>query len=183
LGLARGPRPWGDRPCPKPGKHAQQTGWEARKALGPSDALAREWQCQFLDLGSNSLSGPVPPQLFHPASRLISADLSRNQLSGPVPSPANTSAGATRASRISVLNLSGNRLTGMLPLELFRVYLAYFDASNNDLEGPVAPLLRTCWALNYLELSDNRLDGAIPGELAAQNMHVGGGGVWDGGRG
>ena len=88
-----------------------------------------------LELGSNGLVGPIPPELGGLAEldRLI---LSDNELTGPIPPELGALA------RVKVLTLAGNQLAGPIPPEL----------------GGLA-------AVEVLWLDRNRLTGAVPAEL------------------
>jgi hypothetical protein len=67
-----------------------------------------------------------------------------------------------------VLNLAGNSLRGRLPAT-FPEGLKSLDLSGNRLNGAIPPALGSCAALRCLRLASNSLDGTIPariGELA-----------------
>ena len=73
-----------------------------------------------------------------------------------------------QAGRVSSLDLSRNRLTGPIPIEL--AYLAQLEElflSVNNLEGPIPPELGSLTQLRELHLTVNDLSGAIPAELGS----------------
>ena len=64
------------------------------------------------------------------------------------------------------LDLSDNRLTGSIPVELGnRVRITHFDLSNNDLTGTIPGELGNLSELNSLSISGNPLAGPLPREL------------------
>ena len=87
-----------------------------------------------MNLSSNRLSGPIPPQLgnlsFHHDNG-TGLDLSSNLLSGPIPP-------ALSNLRVEFLNISNNLLTGTLPPLLGWPGLRHIlDVGDNALTGPL----------------------------------------------
>ncbi|CAA7401136.1 unnamed protein product [Spirodela intermedia] len=84
-----------------------------------------------LNLGNNSLSGTIPPEIGQ-LKRLVILDLSVNNFSGEIPEK------LSDLSDLETLNLSGNRLSGPIPRALIRLnFLSVFSVANNNLSGPV----------------------------------------------
>ena len=114
-----------------------------------------------IDLPSNGLSGPIPPELGR-LSKLVHLDLNYNwTLSGTIP----PELGNLR--NLVHLNLSGNDLSGTIPPELGNLRnLVHLDLSNNDLSGTIPPELGRLSKLVNLHLHLNwTLSGEIPPEL------------------
>ncbi|XP_076960626.1 LRR receptor-like serine/threonine-protein kinase GHR1 [Bidens hawaiensis] len=108
---------------------------------------------KILRLGNNNLSGSIPEALLQESSMVLSElDLSLNELKGPVDSISSTT--------LRSLNLSSNKLTGVLPLIIG--HCAVIDLSNNMLSGNLSRIQG--WG-NYVEeinLSSNLLTGSFP---------------------
>ncbi|KAJ0561399.1 putative protein kinase RLK-Pelle-LRR-III family [Helianthus annuus] len=108
---------------------------------------------RILRLGNNRLSGSLPEALLQETSMVLSElDLSLNELKGPVDSISSTT--------LRSLNLSSNKLTGVLPLIIG--HCAVIDLSNNLLSGNLSRIQG--WG-NYVEeinLSSNLLTGSFP---------------------
>ena len=69
-------------------------------------------------------------------------------------------------SRVTSLNLGGNRLKGLLPIELFHLTsLRGLSLEGNLLSGPIPTELGRLANLTHLYLFDNQLTGSIPPEL------------------
>ncbi|BBN15126.1 hypothetical protein MPTK1_6g17260 [Marchantia polymorpha subsp. ruderalis] len=115
-------------------------------------------QVARIKLGSNQLSGAIPPNLC--SSPLEELDLSRNRLSGSIP-PGFMS----NCSKLLVLHLEGNQLTGPIP-ELIEhssndVFQQLF-LQENRLTGPFPGFLHKFGLLRELNLSHNNLSGELP---------------------
>ncbi|RCV30861.1 hypothetical protein SETIT_6G129800v2 [Setaria italica] len=86
-----------------------------------------------LDLRNNSLSGELP-QGVRRWQKLTQLDLAGNHLTGPIP---------PELGELPVLNsldLSDNELTGNVPVQLENLKLSLFNLSNNRLAGALPPL-------------------------------------------
>ncbi|XP_019178389.1 PREDICTED: probably inactive leucine-rich repeat receptor-like protein kinase At5g48380 [Ipomoea nil] len=86
-----------------------------------------------LDLSSNDIYGPIPPNISNVIKYVTTLDLSSNQLSGEIPR------GLANCSYLNVLRLDSNQLTGQIPRELGQLNrIKTFSVSNNTLlTGPV----------------------------------------------
>nr|GMD15707.1 probably inactive leucine-rich repeat receptor-like protein kinase At5g48380 [Ipomoea batatas] len=86
-----------------------------------------------LDLSSNDIYGPIPPNISNIIKYVTTLDLSSNHLSGEIPR------GLANCSYLNVLRLDSNQLTGQIPRELGQLdRIKTFSVSNNTLlTGPV----------------------------------------------
>ncbi|GJZ36732.1 kinase RLK-Pelle-LRR-XI-1 family protein [Tanacetum coccineum] len=107
----------------------------------------------YLDLSQNNFVGPIPSSLgcmFNLAHVLY---LSDNDLGGHIPS----SFGNLRA--LTFLNLGMNHISGPIPLHIRNLkYLEHIDLSKNRMTG-VVKTLKACTMLHYLDLSSNNFVG------------------------
>ena len=78
------------------------------------------WELESLNLDSNRLSGPIPPELGG-LPNLTELELSDNELSGPIPPELGGLSNLTR------LRLSGNQLSGCIPEGLREVLSSDLD--------------------------------------------------------
>ena len=95
-------------------------------------------------------------------SQLEWLSLSGNQLTGPIPVE------LSQLSQLQVLNLSGNQLTGPIPAGVVPTLPAGMvkPPSGNQLTGPIPVALNQLSQLQLLRLSGNQLIGSIPVELS-----------------
>ncbi|KAK7262546.1 hypothetical protein RJT34_30120 [Clitoria ternatea] len=129
-------------------------------------------------LSHNQLTGPIPPSVSK-VYGLADLDLSLNRLSGSVPGWLGKMAvldslklrgnklteeipREVLGSRMSVLDLSGNALSGRIA-NVFgaKSYFISINLSRNNLTGSVAKSMVLASYIGYLDLSHNRLCGAI----------------------
>ncbi|WVZ88206.1 hypothetical protein U9M48_034751 [Paspalum notatum var. saurae] len=127
-------------------------------------SLSRLDRLRVLNLSGNSLHGAVPPELLR-MPRLHVLDLSQNNLTGVLggpPSSAGTSSG------IKHLDVSSNELTGVLPDSLTSCSeLEYLNMENNSLHGALVDFnFSRLTRLRALHLGWNRLHGRLPASLA-----------------
>ncbi|XAR57768.1 hypothetical protein NMG60_11026024 [Bertholletia excelsa] len=136
----------------------------------------------FLDLRFNSLSGPVPPQVFNldldvlflnnnqfsgkipdnlGKTPVLYLTLAKNWFSGPIPK----SIGEAADTLVEVLFL-GNQLSECLPYEIGKLKkLTVFDASRNLLTGPIPHSFGCLPKIEQLNLASNKLYGTVPESL------------------
>lgn len=113
----------------------------------------------FLSLQDNALTGPIPAELGN-LSRLQGLFLFNNQLTGSIPG----SLGNLVA--LDALWLDRNGLTGQIPAELGNLTnLVQLDLRSNSLSGPIPAELGRLSRLQTLWLNNNELSGPIPAEL------------------
>lgn len=84
-------------------------------------------------------------------------NLSGNNLTGEIP------LGITSLAGLGTLNLSRNHLTGSIPNEIGNMrWLETLDLSNNKLSGPIPQSITSLNSLSYFNVSHNNLAGRIP---------------------
>ncbi|KAL3700763.1 hypothetical protein R1sor_018785 [Riccia sorocarpa] len=108
-------------------------------------------ELQFLGLSGNKLEGSIPWDLSN-LNKLQSVILSGNKLTGPIPD------GIGRLPSLTTLSLADNKLSGNVPDFTAAKSLKHLDLSGNELTGSL-PLLP--YGVKYVSLSDNRLDGGM----------------------
>ncbi|XP_052142420.1 MDIS1-interacting receptor like kinase 2-like isoform X2 [Oryza glaberrima] len=113
-----------------------------------------------LDLGMNSLSGPIPSDIGRLAE-LSYLDLSGNVLNGSIPPSIGN------LTNLAFLDLSSNYLSGRIfdctPGTLHN--LEYLNLTYNKLTGPIPSSLGNLTRLYHLHLGFNNLSGHIPREI------------------
>ena len=119
-------------------------------------------QTTYLDLGSNQLTGEIPPEIGK-LTNLIYLDLGSNQLTGEIP----TEIG--KLTNLTGLLLYDNELTGVIPSEIGNLTnLIYLMLSSNELSGSIPPEIGNLANLQGLNLHSNQLSGNIPDEICNQ---------------
>ncbi|XP_054792627.1 uncharacterized protein At4g06744-like [Prosopis cineraria] len=145
----------------------------------PMEVLSNNDKLLFLDLRFNSLTGPVPPELFtrdldvifinnnqfsgnlpwnfgHTRARYLT--FANNRFTGRIP----RSIGNTSKTLTEVLFL-GNQFSGCLPYEVgFLKKATVFDVSNNSLTGPIPESFACLEKIRFLNLAHNKFYGAVP---------------------
>ncbi|CAK9873690.1 unnamed protein product [Sphagnum jensenii] len=114
---------------------------------------------QYLDLSSNTFSGTVPLQLGNLVN-LQHLDLSSNALSGSIPEE------ISLLRSLRKLDLGGNSFVGSIPDSIGNLRnLQTLNLPSNQLTGPIPPELAQLTNLTTLDLSCNMLNGSIPAEI------------------
>ncbi|KAL6642565.1 hypothetical protein ACP70R_020746 [Stipagrostis hirtigluma subsp. patula] len=116
---------------------------------------------QTLDLSDGGLAGILPGDALARYPNLTDVSLARNNLTGELPVTLLAGAAIIRSFDVSGNNLSGN-ISGMS----FPGMLALLDLSGNRLTGAIPPALSSCAGLRMLNLSYNGLVGPIPEPVA-----------------
>lgn len=115
--------------------------------------------CLFLTefhAGVNSLTGPIPKDLFNMASLQV-LSLPFNQLSGILDGTL-----ITKLLNLTILDLSTNSLSGELPASISRMpFLEQLILHDNQLIGALPPELAKCTKLKILNLRFNSFNGSL----------------------
>ncbi|PSS36722.1 Inactive receptor kinase [Actinidia chinensis var. chinensis] len=119
---------------------------------GELPAFASLPNLRVLRLGSNGFFGSIPEELLGSLIPLEELHLSGNGFSGRIHE--------INSTRLSVLNLSSNVLSGSLPSTVGRCLV--MDLSRNMLSGNVSPMQSWEASLEILDLSSNKFSGSIP---------------------
>ncbi len=140
------------------------TNWKTAAPLGRWHGVGTNaaGRVRSLDLSSNRLTGPIPPELGS-LTQLRVLHLDVNELSGPIPADLGSLA------NLEELKLGQNELSGPIPVELgnlVNLRLLSLD-SNGYLSGPIPADLGNLANLRELELEHNKLSGPIPPELGS----------------
>ena len=113
-----------------------------------------------MNLGSNALTGSIPPELGQLAS-LEDLTLGINQLTGPIPAEL-----FARTTRLKSLFLGYNRLTGPLPAEIGNLsQLTFLALHRTGLTGPLPPALGNLQRLTGMRIFGTGITGPLPPEL------------------
>ncbi|CAN1816903.1 Probable LRR receptor-like serine/threonine-protein kinase At3g47570 [Linum perenne] len=118
------------------------------------DTLGKLKRLQFFGLYINKLSGEIPASIYN-LSYLTELLFGFKQLRG-------------LKSLTIDLNLSYNRFTGAIPLEVGNLKnLGTLDLSHNMLSGSIPSSIGSCNSLESLDLQGNHLDGSILSSLSS----------------
>ncbi|KAB2059556.1 hypothetical protein ES319_A11G313100v1, partial [Gossypium barbadense] len=126
-----------------------------------------------LNLGSNNLTGKIPPSLGH--KNLLVLNLRNNSMFGELPS---TLQNYTRfimldlsENHFNSLNFSGNLRTGNIPDNIGNMELMEsLDLSMNRLNGEIPSSFSNLYFLNHFNVSYNNLTGQIPTSTQLQSF-------------
>ncbi|XP_071721898.1 uncharacterized protein [Rutidosis leptorrhynchoides] len=116
-------------------------------------------ELNYLILSSNNLQGSIPQSLTN-FRMLRQFELSHNNLNGSIPSGLLNSTSLT-----SYFNISINRLTGTIPVEVGNLNLGVLDVSANMLSGEIPSTLGGFMSLETLHINSNSFHGKIPSSL------------------
>ncbi|KAM7262405.1 hypothetical protein ACFE04_000088 [Oxalis oulophora] len=131
-----------------------------------------------LDLSNNQLIGTIPKQLGKGCKNLEKLILTNNKLHGQIfPVDFNLASlwnlqlggnsftslsDSLSRSRLGILNISNNRLSGLIPKSMAKISsLREIRMSNNNLEGSI-PVEFCQLMLDALDLSGNNISGTVP---------------------
>ncbi|KAL6840803.1 hypothetical protein ACP4OV_029329 [Aristida adscensionis] len=158
--------------------HATYIDISNNQLSGNLPAHLGDMACVQLYLGSNQLSGPIPPL----PRNIYILDMSNNSFSGTLPTNfeapeletlliySNQIGGSIPGSfctlnSLTDLDLSSNHLKGEIP-QCFKAEfsqgIGYLLLSNNSLSGEFPAFLRNCTSLEFLDLAWNNFFGRIP---------------------
>ncbi|KAI9325933.1 hypothetical protein BDR26DRAFT_878268 [Obelidium mucronatum] len=134
----------------------------------PIDTRTRPWNLQWkhFSIENNSISGNLPDWLFGTCQTL---NLGQCHFSVPIPLSRIDSLIAERSyhDQLTFLSLSGIQLNDApFPVTRFFDHLCieHLDLSGCGFSGPLPPTLpgKVPWNIQFLDLSDNKLDGDLP---------------------
>ncbi|CAL2240985.1 unnamed protein product [Prunus armeniaca] len=119
--------------------------------------LRHEQNLYWLDLSGNNLAGQVPKWMLNISTETLEfLDLSENSLTGfGQPSPV-----VLPWVKLKVLRLQSNMLQGPQPIP--QPSITDYMISDNKLTGEISPLICDLSALQFLDLSNNKLSGMLP---------------------
>ena len=112
----------------------------------------------YFTASHNQLTGPIPA--ISSINSIDTLDVSHNQLTGYMPD-------ITHSPTLESVDVSFNQLSGNLP-SLEGLYLSFFYANDNLFTGSV-PSLGTSSIDLYYNVSNNLLDGSLPGSVSTNS--------------
>ncbi|GAA0150529.1 hypothetical protein LIER_09455 [Lithospermum erythrorhizon] len=126
----------------------------------PEGILTSSWNFDNISEGTICRFSGV--ECWHPEeSRVLNINLNDMGLGGSFPR------GLSDCTSLTFLDLSNNRLSGMLPSDISSVLgsVVNLDLSSNNFSGEIPADFENCTYLNNLNLDNNQFQGRIPGEL------------------
>ncbi|XP_017632797.1 receptor-like protein 7 [Gossypium arboreum] len=124
--------------------------------LLPNQSSTSSQDSFYFNASYNNLSGPIPNWLCN-MSQLSTFYASYNNFNGPIPNC------LCNMSQLSGFDASYNNLSGSIPNCLDNMsQLGTFDVSYNNLSGPIPNCLGNMSALSWLGLQGNNFSGMIP---------------------
>ncbi|KAI3805839.1 hypothetical protein L1987_21726 [Smallanthus sonchifolius] len=112
---------------------------------------------RILQLDNNNFDGEIPAS-YGNLSELVKLSLRNCSLQGVLPD-------LSRIPKLSYIDLSGNRLTGPIPINKLSDSMTTIDLSDNQLNGPIPESLSYLPSLQKLSLKNNLLNGSISADL------------------
>ncbi|MFQ6635552.1 hypothetical protein Gotur_010399 [Gossypium turneri] len=114
------------------------------------------WQSLvLLNLGSNNLTGKIPPSLWH--LNLTMLNLRNNTMFGELPSTLQNSP------YLIMFDLSENHFSGNVPAWIGdKLYLVILSLRSNNFDGHIPHKICDLQFLQNLDLADNNISGVIP---------------------
>ncbi|XP_050112068.1 receptor-like protein 3 [Malus sylvestris] len=130
-------------------------------------ACGADGRVTHVSLPSKWLQGSVSRSLGS-LTHLSHLNLSHNLLSGPLETGLFLS-----SSRLEILDLSYNLLSGELPLFLSSSYIQIVDLSNNQFNATIpSSFLHHAWNLSSLNVSKNHFTGQIPSSICLRSSSI-----------
>nr|XP_011462297.1 PREDICTED: probable LRR receptor-like serine/threonine-protein kinase At1g74360 isoform X2 [Fragaria vesca subsp. vesca] len=124
------------------------------------EIFGRFTQVKFLVLHSNSYTGGIHSSGILKLPNVSRLDLSYNKFTGSLPVE------IAQKSSLKYLFLAYNHFSGTIPPEYGNLsHLQALDLSSNSLSGPIPPTIGNLKSLMFLMLANNLLTGPIPKEL------------------
>uniref|UniRef100_A0A453DL21 Receptor kinase-like protein Xa21 n=1 Tax=Aegilops tauschii subsp. strangulata TaxID=200361 RepID=A0A453DL21_AEGTS len=125
---------------------------------GPIPKTLRDCKkLEILNLSSNSFDDSIPKELFTLSSLSKGLDLSHNKLSGQIPLEIGSLV------NLGALNISNNQLSGEIPSTLGEcVHLESLHMEGNTFHGSIPQPLMNLRGIIVMDLSQNNLSGEIP---------------------
>ena len=127
-------------------------------------------QVQYLDFSRNNFSSVIPVSIGNFLTNTYFFSLSSNKLYGSIPRS------ICNATKLIVLDLSNNFLSGTVPECLFKLSevdqemskpsLGVLNLSKNNLTGTISNVFPSNCGLQTLSLNGNQLEGKLPKSLA-----------------
>ncbi|XP_044947851.1 receptor-like protein EIX2 [Hordeum vulgare subsp. vulgare] len=124
----------------------------------PDEFWISMYHAEQLYLSRNQIFGRLPAIFRFAGTKEFVLDISSNQLAGPIP---------TLPKNLVYLDLSGNNLSGTLPLHIGTPKLQTLMLFKNSFSGTIPCSLFELKELKFLDLSDNLLNGTMPNCLRA----------------
>jgi hypothetical protein len=125
------------------------------------DGIGQAYQLTDLDVRFNRIKGKIPQEISN-LVKLESLSLSDNSFTGALPS-------FNRMHQLKSLRAANNQITGSLPTFASNNNLRTIDLSDNRIRGKIMPTFLDSlapWETVYIDLSRNRIEGRVPGDLA-----------------
>ncbi|GJP66106.1 hypothetical protein CLOP_g23025 [Closterium sp. NIES-67] len=121
----------------------------------------------FLSLEANQLEGSIPDWMGAYLSQLVEIRFANNQFNGSLPN------GLGSLPNLTTLDMGSNKISGQLPAQLaYCKELKLISLPANQLSGPIPEWLGNLKKLEVLEMYTNMLSGPIPTQLAlAESLH------------